>query len=88
MVLQDEHGASFTKAEEIQQLATDFYQALFTSESPLRNLTLYNLNTKKLSPVQRINMDKAFLPLELKNNVFSIKGTKAPGPDGMSGHFF
>ncbi|GAA0174163.1 hypothetical protein LIER_27608 [Lithospermum erythrorhizon] len=36
----------------------------------------------------RDSLDKEFLSIEVKNNVFSIKGNKAPGPNRMSSQFF
>ncbi|GAA0185661.1 hypothetical protein LIER_32949 [Lithospermum erythrorhizon] len=87
-LLQDEYGTSYTNSEEIHKLAAEFYQDLFTSESPPRSLSLYNLNTKRLSTIQRNSLDMEFLSSEVKDSVFSIKGNKAPGPDGMSGKFF
>ncbi|GAA0149454.1 hypothetical protein LIER_08618 [Lithospermum erythrorhizon] len=49
------------------------------------SLNLYNLHTKKLSAIQRNSLEMEFLSSEVKNSIFSIKGHKAPEPDGMSG---
>ncbi|GAA0183907.1 hypothetical protein LIER_31242 [Lithospermum erythrorhizon] len=82
-VLRDTNGISYTTTEEIQRIAAEFYQVLFTSETTPGSLNLHNLQTKRLMDAQRNGLEMVFSASEVKKSIFSIKGNKAPGPDGM-----
>ncbi|GAA0148322.1 hypothetical protein LIER_36697 [Lithospermum erythrorhizon] len=80
--LQDDNGMRITDPHDIQWLAAEFYQKLFTSESSLGLSSLAHLSMKRINSSQKTMMDTPFLPIEVKGSFFSIKGNKSPGPDG------
>jgi hypothetical protein len=71
--------------QEMKELTREFYENLYTSEGRGMEEVLshvpvtLDMNAKLLAPFQN---------KEIKEALFQIYPTKAPGPDGFPAHFF
>ncbi|GAA0160842.1 hypothetical protein LIER_39116 [Lithospermum erythrorhizon] len=85
LALQDEQGVWYHFMQEIHNLVVDFYKKLFGMQT--RGLTplIGHLITPSM---ERTCLDMLFTEEDVKFSVFSMNGTKAPGPDGMSALFY
>ncbi|GAA0166401.1 hypothetical protein LIER_21558 [Lithospermum erythrorhizon] len=63
---------------------TAYFHALSSQKGQTRILALDDLGTKKLHAGQKAIMDMTFNPSKVKKIIFSIEGTKAPGPDVLN----
>ena len=86
--LKNQQGIWVSGREEIGKCFEDFFTNLFTSSNPSIPCNLENLITPSLFDEDIEMLSKIPSPEEIKEVVFSIGSNKAPGPDGMSVHFF
>ena len=86
--LKNQQGIWVSGREEIGKCFEDFFTNLFTSSNPSIPSNLENLITPSLFDEDIEMLSKIPSPEEIKEVVFSIGSNKAPGPDGMSVHFF
>lgn len=86
----NEEGFEILEETNIGIHAVDYFQNIFR-EPGLNAINLDELSTfsgNKLSPLQKIEMEKNFSRDEIKQVFMSMKADKAPGPDGFNGFFF
>ena len=70
------------------EVAVEFYHQLFRSSNPSPFDTWFHDMSPKVSSQMNLDPVKDVSALEVKEAVFSINPSKAPGPDGMSALFF
>lgn len=70
------------------EVATEFYARLFQSSNPSPFTSWFRDMRPQVSPQMNEELTKPVSEIEVKEAVFSIKPSKAPGPDGMSALFF
>ncbi|XP_018474039.1 uncharacterized protein LOC108845308 [Raphanus sativus] len=70
------------------EVATEFYARLFQSSNPSPFTSWFSDMRPQVSPQMNEELTKPVFENEVKEAVFSIKPSKAPGPDGMSALFF
>lgn len=91
-MVKDEHGHSYHEFSEIKRLAVSFYKNLLGHSShvftPEKAERVANLIKKKFSAGCFAKMEAPVTRVEIKNVVFSMNPSKAPGPDGFSARFF
>ncbi|GAA0147455.1 hypothetical protein LIER_07147 [Lithospermum erythrorhizon] len=86
--LEDEEGVWHRDMEGIHKIAIEFYSRLFTSQTGRNLFAVGQLNTNQLEIKAQTQMEKDFTREDIKHCLFSMNGTKAPGPDRMSAKFF
>ncbi|CAL1403132.1 unnamed protein product [Linum trigynum] len=72
-------------------IATDFYQTLFTSESQVHNMAdrVADLPIgSSITQEMNANLTAVVLPEEIRRTVFGMGSKQAPGSDGFTGKFF
>ncbi|CAA7037370.1 unnamed protein product [Microthlaspi erraticum] len=86
--LKDGDGSWVENEDKIEQVASAYFQNLFTSSNPSN----YEEALKYIAPkvTQEINTELTTIPsdMEIKEAIFSINSDKAPGPDGMTSLFY
>jgi len=86
----DDHGTEHRGDTHIGVVAEQFFTKLFESDlNPQNNHyhVLHEFQTR-VTPEMNANLIKPVSEEEIKQAVFSIGSTKAPGPDGFTGAFF
>ncbi|XP_062155223.1 uncharacterized protein LOC133863288 [Alnus glutinosa] len=91
-MVKDEHGHSYHEFSEIKRLAISFYKNLLGHSShvftPEKAERVANLIKKKFSVGCVAKMEAPVTRIEIKDVVFSMNLSKAPGPDGFSAGFY
>ena len=84
------NGCIIEDPEAIKQEAVAHFQNLMYSDGPStdHNHYLDNLDGLTLSPQHQDSLNHMITHEEIKNSLFSINDSKAPGPDGLSSLFF
>lgn len=79
----------FTENEqEMGELTVSFYKALYCSEGTENMETVLNTVPRKVTETMNQLLLAPFSELEVKEALFQMFPTKAPGPDGFPAHFF
>ncbi|KAJ8628306.1 hypothetical protein MRB53_021613 [Persea americana] len=82
------HGQWCMKTKQLSEIASNYFQELFTSNDPHR----IDETMKAVERVVSVDMNKNLLmpytTVEVKQAIFQMHPSKAPGPDGMSCLFF
>lgn len=90
--LKDENGNMVQDMEQIKDIAIAFYQKLLGHSnhcfSAKKAARVPNLIQKKFSPWCVARMGAVFTREEIRKVMFSLNGSKAPGPDGYSAGFY
>jgi hypothetical protein len=73
---------------EMQTMASDFYQQLYTSEGVQGMDQVLPQVPQKVTPAINDILIAEFNPMEVKNALFQMFPTKTPGLDGFPAHFF
>ena len=69
-------------------MVTSFYKELYTTEGTDEMDEVLNLGPRKVTPEVNSQLLACFEEKEVKEALFQMFPTKAPGPDGFPAHFF
>jgi hypothetical protein len=81
-------GAVTEDNGEMQELATEFYRKLYTAEVTSNMQDVLDTVPCKVTADMNNSLMAPYSALEIKNALFQLFPTKAPGPDGFPAHFF
>ncbi|RLM79555.1 hypothetical protein C2845_PM12G10610 [Panicum miliaceum] len=81
-------GTECTKVEEMHAMVMDFYSNLFKSEGTSNMCMVLNHVPRKVTNEMNKFLCAPFDESEVKNALFQMFPTKAPGPDDFPAHFF
>ena len=81
-------GSECTKVEEMHAMATDFYSNLFKSEGTSNMRMVLDHVPRKITNEMNKFLCAPFDESEVKDALFQMFATKAPGPDGFPAYFF
>jgi len=73
---------------EMGGLASSFYKELYTSEGTVHMERVLDTVPIKVTPEMNDLLIAPFTEKEVKEALFQMFPTKAPGPDGLPAHFF
>jgi hypothetical protein len=82
------NGEITEDVEEMKSMATNFYQNLYTSEGTSNMHKVLNTVPRKVTASMNEHLMVEYTNEEIKNDLFQMFPTKAPGPDGFPAHFF
>lgn len=86
--LQRADGQLTEDRREMEELTTDFYKNLYTSEGVQDMDRVLNTVPTKVTPAMNDLLNAPYTHEEVKQALFQMFPTKAPGPDGFPAHFF
>lgn len=86
--IEDEDGNSISNPADIERLALDFYQKLFTSEGSLISDELLAYIPSLVSEEDNNLLLTTPSSEEIRSATFSLSADSAPGPEGFTGTFF
>lgn len=78
-VLKDEDGRMFTEQEDLERLACEFYQRLFTAQEELDPSLVCKYVPRKVTPEMAAMLEKAYTEEEVESALFQMAPNKAPG---------
>jgi hypothetical protein len=87
-MLTDPSGRVVTEQEELEQLACEFYQNLFSAQENLQPELVCQHVPRKLSEEMCDMLVKPFTAEEVERALFQMAPNKAPGVDGFNAGFF
>ena len=83
-----EDGTICSDEEEIKWMAKDFYKNLYESEGTIGMEEVLSHIPRKVDEVMNDMLCASYKESEVKEALFQMYPTKAPGPDGFPAHFF
>lgn len=86
--LMNNEGEEVFSEESKGEVAMQFYSDLFKSSSPPPFTSWFHEMHPRVTNQMNAELTKRVTPMEVREAVFSINPSKAPGPDGMSALFF
>jgi hypothetical protein len=81
-------GSEETTQEGLEQLATDFYQGLFTAQEILQPELICQYIQRRVTDQMAELLERAFMSEEVEVALFQMGSNKAPGADGFTAGFF
>ena len=87
-VLEDKNGLLFQDDFAKGEIATNYFQELFSSTKPTNFSDFFDGFAPRVTEQMNKDLLSSVADDEIKQAVFSIKASSAPGPDGMSALFF
>ncbi|CAA7030621.1 unnamed protein product [Microthlaspi erraticum] len=87
--LKDDEGHLVTQPRELEKLATDYYRKLYSLDDV--DAVVERLNPDgfmRLTWAERNELNKAFSARDVESSIRSMRGFKAPGPDGYQPVFY
>ncbi|GAA0155453.1 hypothetical protein LIER_38091 [Lithospermum erythrorhizon] len=88
IALQDDEGLWHRTMKKLCKVAIDFYTKLFSSQSGGNMFLPGQLHTNQFEPRIAQLLDTDFVKEDVKKCLFTMVGSKSPGPDGMPAKFF
>lgn len=86
--LQKEDGSISSDLKELAQMSKEFYSNLHTSEGTIGMEEVLSHIPRKVDVAMNARLNKSYSTEEVKEALFQMFSTKAPGPDGFPAHFF
>lgn len=87
MLLDDNNQEHFSEGSK-GNLAVEFFRDLFTSSNPFDLETLFQGFSSRVTPEMNAGLIAPVTPDEIKAAAFCVKGSSAPGEDGLTGIFY
>jgi hypothetical protein len=87
-LLKDEAGREFTDQDNLERLACDFYQKLFTAQETLQPEVICRHVPRKITPAMVADLERPFSEREVEQALFQMAPSKAPGVDGFNAGFY
>lgn len=84
----DEDGRILTEQEDLERLACQFYQDLFSAQHELQPELVCKFVDRRLTPEMAQELMKPFTEQEVEQALFQMAPSKAPGVDGFNADFF
>ena len=81
-------GTTCTDPAELANMATDFYSNLYTSEGTIGMEEVLSHIPIRVDGNMNARLNATYNNEEVKEALFQMFPTKAPGPDGFPAHFF
>ena len=86
--LRSEDGTVCTTQKDLQRLASNFYQQLFTAQADLQPEKVCDFVPRRVSEQMNEMLCQPFTPEEVEVALFQMGPNKAPGEDGFTAGFF
>ncbi|XP_048615950.1 uncharacterized protein LOC125588571 [Brassica napus] len=86
--LKDKRGQDQWSDAAKAEVAVEYFSELFTSSNPPSYEAVFQSMIPKVTPGMNRCLTAKVTKEEVREAIFSIKADSAPGPDGMTGHFF
>ncbi|GJU91131.1 RNA-directed DNA polymerase, eukaryota, reverse transcriptase zinc-binding domain protein [Tanacetum coccineum] len=88
MTIRNEEGVRFEKEEVAEQIVAHFEKFIGENRNVQNLYGRRTIFTNKLNAHESLEMVRAVSDAEIKNAIFEIEDSKAPGPDGYNAIFF
>ena len=88
MALKKDDGSIVTDQEALETEAMDFYSKLFTRQEDLDPRPVLNCVQEKVMEHMNESLMRPFTAEEVREALFMIGASKAPGPDGLTAGFY
>lgn len=88
LMLLDDLGREHFSEGSKGNIAVDFFRELFRSSDPFDLETLFIRFRGRVTDEMNVRLTSPVLEEEIKMAAFSVKGTSAPGDDGLTGAFY
>ncbi|GJT68149.1 RNA-directed DNA polymerase, eukaryota, reverse transcriptase zinc-binding domain protein [Tanacetum coccineum] len=88
MTIRNEEGIRFEREDVATQIVKHFEEFLGRSREVQSMAGRQNMFTNKISSEEAIRMVRSISEVEIKNAMFEIEDSKAPGPDGYTASFY
>ena len=88
MGLRDQDNSWWTEPADLERVAVDYFQTLFTSSRPTGVMEVVDEVERVVSAGMNSDLMRPFSAEEVHRALFQMHPSKAPGPDGMFALFF
>lgn len=86
--LRDSGGTVQNSTTVMEDMATKYFQEMYTADSTLDHTQIIHLIQEKVTPEMNESLCREFSEEEIATAVFQIGPLKAPGPDGFPARFY
>ena len=83
-----EDGSICTDRDELANMATEFYTNMYTSEGTIGMEEVLSHIPVRVDGIMNSKLSETYSKEEVKEALFQMFPTKAPGPNGFPAHFF
>lgn len=87
-LLKDDSGRVFTEQEDLERLACEFYQQLFTAQEELDPDLVCRYVPRRVTPDMAAMLERVYTEEEVEAALFQMAPSKAPSVDGFNAGFF
>ena len=88
LMLKDDLGVEYFSEDAKGHLAVEYFKELFMSSNPADLETLFEGFQSRVTPAMNEAMTKEITDEEIKDAAFLVKGSSAPGEDGITRVFY